>query len=152
MPKDVRFVVILGHRDRDSGLWRFFHHDPEFVGVPVALARGSVEEQLQQAVVQALGGKDDPRSVLIRCQLEPDLVSASGVRGIVFLAELLRDQYQPNERWQTMPDILRKIPKDRNRISLMKVIQILSQPPTDTVSAVEFDDALIQDILKDLQD
>ena len=42
--------------------------------------------------------------------------------------------------WPTLPDLLRRMPKDRNRLAYMRAFQVLSGSLTQDIKAYEFND------------
>lgn len=49
-------------------------------------------------------------------------------------------QSMPWTQWQTLPEIIRSLPKDRNRLAYLKAWQVLSGALTETTKALDIDE------------
>lgn len=139
-------VILLGTTD-SRGVWQFLFASPDFVGIPfIAKVGRSLGNQILEAVESAVKAKLGAEKLNIIAPIEPPLTWADGqAKSLLLLCSIQRESPMQGE-WLTMPDILRRIPKGRNRLIFMKVIQRLSNDPDSGVEAVELTEELIQSL------
>ena len=129
-------VVLLGQRG-PHGIWRFLFHHPEYFGVPLQV--NLMETQISQRVRDALNGKivdADKAKITMRARVEPLLSWPGGGKSLLLLAECPEDTTIEGD-WRVLPDILRQMPRSRNRVTFMKVFQHLTAHADEECDALE---------------
>ncbi len=150
MSTKVSFVALVGARD-SRNVWYFLRADHEKIGVEIIPVQSdkNLKHQLQLGVASFLHGDDWAQyidQVVVRCHLTPDLIWSQSERSLLFLVEVpsqMRDSRLP---WITLPELLRSLPKTKNRITFMKAFQALGDPDDSEITAVEFDEKFAREL------
>lgn len=145
-------ILLVACRDA-HGFYRFpVEVDSPFPGIPIVMVEGYSEAmQVEQAVRQIFGDAVGTRKILLRIKFEDCLQISNREPQTLFLAELTTSQdLETVAQWPTLPEILRQMPKDKNRVPYMKVMQVLAGDLEQGVSALELDDKLKEEIKRRL--
>ena len=134
--KHPQVVVLLGYCGA-NGVWRFLFGHGHYMGFPLYVD-GKAESIAHQvsAALMAMQILDDSRNIELRGRIEPLLAWEDGGQSLLLVAELKGGEPKAGE-WIVLPEILRRMPKGRNRVGFMKVFQLLSTNPDDESFAVE---------------
>ena len=145
-------VVLLGRR-ADSGVWKFLRFHEEYVGIPIRTSKNimNIKELICSSVETALGSLVSDSEVKLLDRYEPLLVWPDGGSSVLMLAELMTEEACSLGHWMVLPEILRKMPKTRNRVAFMKVFQSLSVASEDECQAVELTKGLVEELFPEKQ-
>lgn len=135
-------IVLLGFKG-PQGVWRFLDYHEEYVGIPLKSARGSdLGCQIRNVVAHVDGHVGLESAITIKAKIDPLLVWNDKSKSLLILAECSKKP-DLEKNWEVLPNILRRLPKNRNRIPFMKVFQHLSSLDEDC-DALELTHELVE--------
>jgi hypothetical protein len=143
-------VVLLLGRRAEKGVWKFLFFHEVYVGIPIVTTFGdrSLADQIKHSLEPILGSKEFVKNVTILEKLDPLLIWPDGGKSVLFLAEF-RDDRDVAGEWVVLPEVLRRMPKNHNRVTFMKVFQSLSSSSEDKCEALELTRELLEDLFPD---
>ncbi|MBF0440941.1 MAG: hypothetical protein HQK54_03475 [Oligoflexales bacterium] len=136
-----KVVVLLACRDR-TGLFRFpvsidkYKEDIPGIKVDLNYYFDRLKAKIVSDAAVALGNEKLSGYILIDREMTPYLTFSDGSKGVLFLARIYAIYFEAPEYWPTLPEILKHMPDDRNRLPYLKVLQILSGSSQDDIEAV----------------
>lgn len=139
--KTARAVLLLGC-EAEHGPMRFPSESSELPGLVVkVIPRAPITEQLIEKASGFLGSKDLSRHVAVNQDFSDTI--RIGEEDITLYVGTIEAQHQTAQlTWNTMPTLLRAMPKDRRRLPYLKAWQVLTGALSENVKAVDLEDAL----------
>lgn len=101
-----------------------------------------LDEDVKKWVVKQAGIADNYLKINFRAILSPDLILDENRIGRLYLLEANGILGFDASICKTLPDILRSLPKSKNRAPYIKSLQVFSGADEQTTDAVEMDEAL----------
>ena len=108
----------------------------------------SINEQLIEAAAKALNLSITGQQLEIEQKFHNPLNTAIGDKATLYLGTLSADVAIDTKDWVTMPELLRMLPKDRNRLSYVKAWQVLTGALSESTKAVDILDVLDPKLLQ----
>jgi hypothetical protein len=99
-----------------------------------------INEQLVDKAVQFFGKENVRRHVQIEQSYSCEAALPDGKSITVYVATVAGRHRLASKEWPTMPELLKNMPKDRNRLAYLKAWQILSGVAQELIKAVELED------------
>lgn len=122
-------IVLTACRDR-SGFFRFFstlQDTPGFwLDIESCQDKGDIIHTIKESASSNIGLSLDKVKFNFVDGIEPTIELGGNRQGLLFLVEINKDSFEAPESWPTLPDLLRKMPKSKNRVAYLKVMQVLS--------------------------
>ncbi|MGE0175187.1 MAG: hypothetical protein AB7T49_20540 [Oligoflexales bacterium] len=147
--QDHKIIILLANHTA-SGIVRFANDENEIPGIVTALNAGASKDVIALEAARFL--EDDGLAVDIEVvgEFTPLLTLPNGDPGVLVLTVLKRKTIKNNHEWVTLPELIRAMPRDRNRIAYMKTIQYFAGCDKENIEAVELDENARRAIRKNL--
>lgn len=141
-------LVLLGCRD-ERGIFRVPVDADWKVGVFIE-PKGQDPASLQKELALRIGRPDLAGRVEIEHVFE-DAIAREGHEALsLCIAVLPEGSFEAPTSWPTLPDLLRSMGPGRERVVVMKAVQLLAGSHKDTLSAIELTEDVRKALLRSL--
>jgi hypothetical protein len=147
----VENLLVLTACQDEHGAFRFPGNYQGWPGLYVSRkdGSGSFWDRLRLAVQMALGEVSLIDKVSIEYVITPAIDLPDGREAALLLAKVSRADFIAPANWATLADILRSLPKTKNRVAYLKALQLLSGAHEQSIDAVEIDNASVNEIFQE---
>lgn len=146
-PMNYNFTVFLMRIRNNKGVFTFPSNNKKIPGLyKEGYQLEYLNSEIKSWLASSSGISESIEQLELKAILTPDLFLDNSRVGRLYLLEypLVFDCKEGS--YQTLPEILRSIPKDRNRLPYIKSLQVFAGSSETETIALELDDSLKQDI------
>lgn len=141
-------LVLLSCRD-ERGIFRF-PVDPDLNKGLFIKSRGGDVADVKRAIAERIGHPELFAQIRVEHVFEGAVTAGSLTDLSLCVAALPSAVFQAPPSWPTLPDILRSLPPDRERLVFMKAVQLLAGAHEETLTAIELTDEVRKALLRSL--
>lgn len=129
-------IVLLGVMD-ERGIMRFPVDAPETPGLmfqPETLK--PINEQIFDRIEREVLSRD-PGLIDICQEYSCEVTLSDSRQATLYLATMKFQEKNAANQWDTMPELLRAMPKSRNRLAYLKAWQVLTGAMSENIKVIE---------------
>lgn len=135
------YALLLLGCESDIGPMRFPCDPSDGYGLQIEVeAARSINEQLIERTVNFFKLESIRRHVHLHQDYSCEATLPDGKLVTVYVATISGRHRLAKDEWSTMPELLKKMPKDRNRLAYLKAWQVISGVAQELIKAVELED------------
>ena len=143
-----KMLVLIACKDA-GGLFRFPGSYLGLAGVLITKnASVSFQNQLDYALTCAIGEHKLGSKITIEHAIWPLLEISCDQKILLLLGRISEGDFIAPISWPTLPDILKRMEKNRLRIPYLKALQLLCSSPDQEVDAYELDGSKSSELLE----
>ena len=135
-------IVLVGVAD-EKGFLRFPSSAPETPGIMLNVRpRTSINELILAKIGDFLGSQFSAQGIDIDQEYHDSVFLSDGREATLYLAHINQHPELVSNDWSTLPELLRGMPQNRNRLPYLRAWQVLSGARDSKTYAIEAADAL----------